>query len=499
MFLGTGSDAGKSVIAAGFCRILHGKGYNVAPFKAQNMALNSFVTMDGKEMGRAQVYQAAAAGLLPDVDMNPVLLKPYGNCKTQVILQGKVLVNDTAEGYYRMKEQIFTRVMESYQRLRHRYDTLILEGAGSLTEINLKKSDIVNMEMARAAGAPVIVVADIDRGGVFAALIGTMKLLTPRERKLIIGFIINKFRGSIDLFTDGIKLIEKLTRRPVFGIVPYFDDINLPEEDSVALHSGRKGRRREGADVRIAVISLPLISNYTDFDPLELEKGVSLWYANTPEEILDASVVIIPGTKNTIEDLKWLKEAGFIPVLENLSKGGTSLIGICGGYQMLGNEIRDPYGIESATSRIEGIGFLPIETVLERNKTLTRVSGRCTLDGIQGEQGKGVPIDGYEIHMGKTTVFPGTRRPFIIESKEGTEPEYEEGAVSRDNLVWGTYLHGLFENDLFRERFLIFHGRRGSSGLSYRAYLDAEFDRLAAYIERNVDVEHILKTAERYR
>jgi adenosylcobyric acid synthase len=508
MFLGTGSDAGKSVIAAGFCRILYKRGISVAPFKSQNMALNSFVTMDGKEMGRAQVFQASAAGLLPDADMNPVLLKPSRvfqtqrsqtqGSQTQVILQGKLLVTDTASGYYRMKDLIFKRVLESYGRLSRKYEALVLEGAGSLTEINLKHADIANMEMAMAAGAPVVVVADIDRGGVFASLVGTMKLLTRREKKLVIGFIINKFRGSMDLFYDGLRLIEKLTRRPVFGIVPYFDDIHLPEEDSVALQSGKKGRRMKGAKVRISVISLPHISNYTDFDPFELERDVSIWYSRTPDEIDDASIVILPGTKNTIEDLNWLRERGFFPALRHHVKRGRSLIGICGGYQMLGTAIEDPHGVESSRGHTEGMGFLPVSTILETEKTLSRVSGFCTLDGMNHVGDQNIPVEGYEIHMGKTTGFETHVCPFTITSRDGNRLEYGDGAVSHGNRVWGTYLHGLFENDLFREQFLSHHGRKGCSKLSYRAFLDEQFDKLADLIERNVDVERILRCARRF-
>ena len=523
MFLGTGSDAGKSVIAAGFCRILYKRGLSVAPFKSQNMALNSFVTMDGKEMGRAQVFQASAAGLLPDADMNPVLLKPSRvfqnqgfqtpgshtqgfqttgshtqDFQTQVILQGKVFATESASGYYRMKDLIFERVLESYGRLRLKHEALVLEGAGSLTEINLKHADIVNMEMAKASGAPVVVVADIDRGGVFASLVGTMKLLTRKEKKLVIGFIINKFRGSKELFYDGLRLIEKATRRPVFGIVPYFDDIHLPEEDSVALQGGKKGRRREGAQVNISVISLPHISNYTDFDPLELERDVSIWYSTTPDEIDDASIVIIPGTKNTIEDLHWLREKGFLNALRRHVKQGRSLVGICGGYQMLGTAIEDPHCVESSHGHIEGMGFLPVRTVLETEKTLSRVSGFCTLDGMNRVGEENVPVDGYEIHMGRTTVSKTAVHPFTITSREGNRLEYGDGAVTHGNRVWGTYLHGLFENDLFRERFLSLHGRKGRSNFSYRSFLDEQFDKLAGLIEQNVDVERILNCARRF-
>jgi adenosylcobyric acid synthase len=501
MFLGTGSDVGKSVIAAGFCRILHRRGLRVAPFKAQNMALNSFVTMDGKEMGRAQVCQAAAAGLLPDADMNPVLLKPSAG-SLQIIVQGKLLGGGSADGYYRMKERIFGSVLESYRRLRNRSQALILEGAGSLTEINLKPYDIVNLEMAKAAGAPVVVVADIDRGGVFASLLGTMKLLSRSEKKLVIGSIVNRFRGSMELFHDGVRLIEKLTGRPCFGVVPYFSDIHLPEEDSVALQAGKKGAVRNDAPVRISILHLPHISNYTDFDPLELEKGVSLWYAGAPEDIESASVVIVPGTKNTVEDLQWLHRKGFPPALKRHLEQGRSLIGICGGYQMLGTLIDDPHGVESSPGGVRGLGFLPVKTVLEKEKTLSQVSGHCTREGLPGmydDDGEPAAVEGYEIHMGKTQVPQNLPHPFTITLRDGENLSQPEGAASPDGLVWGTYLHGLFENDLFRERFLRVHGREDGSGFSYRSHLDLQFEKLADLIERNVDVERLLLAAERFR
>jgi len=514
MFLGTGSDAGKSVIAACFCRILYKRGLSVAPFKSQNMALNSFVTMDGKEMGRAQVFQASAAGLLPDADMNPVLLKPSRvfqnqgfqtpgshtqDFQTQVILQGKVLAIDSASGYYGMKGLIFERVLESYGRLRLKHEALVLEGAGSLTEINLRKSDIVNMEMAKKAGTPVIVVADIERGGVFASIIGTMKLLRRKEKKLVIGFIINKFRGSISLFSEGIRMIEKMTKKPVFGVVPYFHDIHLPEEDSVPLCSGKKGNVKMDSEVKIAVIHLPFISNYTDFDPFELEEGVSIWYAHTPEELAHCSIVIIPGTKNTIEDLLWLKQKGFVPVVENLVHKGKTIIGICGGYQMLGMTIEDPFGVESDKKKIKGLGFLPGHTVLEKEKKLSQVSGFCSIEGINSTDGIKAAVEGYEIHMGTTKTEPGTRPAFVIKQKNSTPVEYCDGAVSSDGLIWGTYLHGLFENDGFRTQFLHLHGRKTTTQFSYRSYLDTQFDTLAQLIEKNVDVDRILRIAERYR
>ncbi|HEB30484.1 MAG TPA: cobyric acid synthase [Spirochaetes bacterium] len=522
MFLGTGSDVGKSIIAGGFCRILSKLGYRVAPFKAQNMALNSFVTMDGKEMGRAQVFQAKAAGILPDSDMNPVLLKPSGNNSCQVIVQGKVFGNTTSTGYYRMKERILPKVFESYERLKEKYNAIVLEGAGSTTEINLKENDFVNIRMAESVRAPVVIIADIDRGGVFAALVGTMKLLTNRERRLVAGFIINKFRGDRSLFTSGVRLIEKKTGRPVFGVLPYFSDIHLPEEDSVALQSGKKGSIKENEDVRIAVIHLPLISNYTDFDPLEMEKKVSLLYARHPEDLKGCSIIIIPGTKNTIEDLLWLKKNGFAEAIRKNLKDGSTLVGICGGYQMLGTRIEDPYEIESSHNKVNGLGILKIVTVLEKEKKLNRVSATNRIDALNDLNKGQIYVEGYEIHMGRT--FPDSTRPrqtgpgetrssitrhkgwgpplkpaFTVTQKNSVAILYDDGTVSGDGKIWGTYLHGIFENDDFRKHFLAFHGWTGSNCRPYRSFLLDQFDRLGSLIEENVDVQRIINIAERFR
>jgi len=500
MFLGTGSDVGKSIITAGFCRILRRHGYSVSPFKAQNMALNSFVTMEGKEMGRAQVMQAYAAQILPHSDMNPVLLKPSGQAITQVIVQGKVMTTASAKGYYQMKDLLFTSVLESYHRLAENYNALVLEGAGSTTEMNLKKGDIVNIEMAKKVHAPVIIVADIDKGGIFASLIGTMKLLTRKEKKLVIGFIINKFRGDPSLFSDGIRFLERKTGKPVFGVLPYFTDIRLPEEDSVALQQGKKGSIKQGAAVRIAVIHLPFISNYTDFDPLEIEDSVSVTYTHEPQDIPESTVVIIPGTKNTIEDLCWLKSSGFEEAFQRHIKIGKSLIGICGGYQMLGKYIEDPHEVETNLKRAEGLGFLDIHTILEREKTLTRVQGSCRIEEINSKKSRGIPVKGYEIHMGITQRAKGIKPAFDLREENNTAAQvHEDGAVSKDQKVWGTYLHGIFENDEFRYHFLKAHGKTSEKRFAYNDYLISQYDHLADLIEKNIDVRAILATAEHYR
>jgi adenosylcobyric acid synthase len=542
MFLGTGSDVGKSVIAAGFCRVLSKRGYRVAPFKAQNMALNSFVTMDGREMGRAQVFQAAAAGVLPESDMNPVLLKPAGGKTVQVIVQGKLYASCSAGDYYSMRRDILARVLESYGRLRESRDAIVLEGAGSAAELNLKDRDIVNMPFALLVRAPVILVGDIDRGGIFASLIGTMALLSGAERRVTLGSIVNKFRGDPALFKDGVRIIERKTKRPVFGVVPYIDDLRLPEEDGVALQRKNRGNgaasgtppAAPGGGLVIAVIQLPHIANYTDFDPFELEEGVTLRYVSRPEEAAGSSFIVIPGTKNTIDDLLWLRARGFIDQLRSHVRAGKPLAGICGGYQMLGESIEDPFGVESNRGRIDGLGFLKLRTVLEREKTLTRVRGLCGISRMRGRGNGGtggIEIEGYEIHMGRTVPLctkargPGARnvpghgtpRPAFTIVEENSRPvRRADGAVSNTGKVWGTYLHGLFENDLFRAAVLDSIGRHGRSRsrdprsqspvprdppppVNYRAFLETQFDRLAETLESNVDVDRIIRLAEGFR
>ncbi len=500
MFLGTGSDVGKSVIAAGFCRILKRRGYNVAPFKAQNMALNSFVTATGDEMGRAQVMQARAAGIQPSSDMNPILLKPAGESSVQVIVQGRVLSSTYARKYYGMKERMLRPVLESYHRLAEDHNAIVIEGAGSTAEINLRNKDIVNIEMALRTHAPAVIVADIDKGGVFAALIGTMNLLRRREKRHVIGFIINKFRGDRALFEDGIRFIEKKTKRPVFGVVPFFSDIRLPEEDSVALQYGRKGGSRGHAEVRIAVVHLPYISNYTDFDPFELEENVELSYIRRPEDVAGHTVVILPGTKNTVHDLLWLKERGFEAALREHAASGKTLVGICGGYQMLGAHITDPFGVETDCKKAQGLGYLNSVTTLQPEKSLTSVHGCCNIARINGNIQKPLPVEGYEIHMGKTEAAGHIHPAFFLKDRNRRDGGlHPDGEVSyRNGAVWGTYLHGLFENNDFRCRFLQVHGRSMCTRLDYGDRIEKMYDRLADIIEKNVDVESVLNAARRF-
>jgi adenosylcobyric acid synthase len=491
MILGSGSDVGKSIIAAGLCRIFRQEGLRVAPFKAQNMALNSFITPEGGEMGRAQVVQAQAAGLAPHVDMNPILLKPSSEVGSQVIVQGQVYGNFSAQEYYRHKPRLTRKVMESYRRLCDAYDLIILEGAGSAVELNLKKNDLVNFQMAKKAGAAVLLVADIDRGGVFAATIGSFHLLTPGERRLLAGFIINKFRGDPELFKEGERIIEKRTGRPVLGVMPYARDLVLPEEDSVAL--GRKhctGDWSAASCLRIGVVRLPHISNYTDFDPLEQEPGVSLRYLDHRQGLEGVDLLILPGTKNTISDLLYLQESGWFQQIQAYGRGGGHLVGICGGYQILGMEIQDPLGVEGPPRTEPGLGLLPVITTMAGAKTTTQVQARAP-------GGPGPIIEAYEIHMGETRSQGDGEAAFKIISRNGVPVSVGDGWVSPHRRVWGTYLHGLFDNDEFRRGFISEITRtRGQTGkaaasLSFRDFQETQLDRLADLMRRHLDMARI--------
>jgi adenosylcobyric acid synthase len=490
MILGSGSDVGKSLVVAGLCRVFRQEGIRVAPFKAQNMALNSFITPEGGEMGRAQVVQAMAAGLAPHVDMNPILLKPTSQVGSQVIVHGKVYGNFPARNYYRERPRLVRKVMESFRRLEQAYELVILEGAGSAVELNLKKNDLVNFSMARRAKASVLLVADIDRGGVFAATIGSCHLLTPGERRLLAGFIINKFRGDPELFRDGVKIIETRTRRPVLGILPYLEDLALPEEDSVAL--GRKANnyvQPRGDGLRIGVLRLPHISNYTDFDPLEHEPGVWLRYLDHQDTLSGLHLLILPGTKNTINDLRYLKETGLFEKILAYARQGGRLAGICGGYQMLGLEVRDPLGVEGPPRTETGLGLLPVVTTMAGEKTTTQVKARpLPIWGASGPES----VEAYEIHMGETKALGPGSPAFTILVRQHQEVGVADGWVSPDGRIFGTYLHGLFENDPFRRHFLqnLAGGEEVSApgGLAFRDFLEAQLDRLAEEIRKHLDI-----------
>lgn len=487
---GTGSGVGKSVLTAGLCRIFLQDGFKVAPFKAQNMSLNSFVTIEGGEIGRAQAMQAAACHLKPSVDMNPVLLKPTSNIGSQVIVCGKPVGNMSALEYDACKNRIRTQVLKSFHRLKKRFNVIVIEGAGSPAEVNLKARDIVNMKMAEAADAPVILVGDIDKGGVFAWLVGTLELLSQKERRRVKGFIINKFRGDKRLLKPGIDYLEKKTGLKVLGVVPYFTDIKIPEEDSAALQSeqGSSGVHSENL-IQIAVIKLPHLSNFTDFDALKNEPDVSLYYRDTPRALRHADVIIIPGTKNTIGDLGWLKETGFAAHILSVLKTRPHcmLIGVCGGFQMLGREICDEQGIESCGKKGAALGLLPMVTHFEKEKILAQVRAK--------EMESGLEVTGYEIHHGRTQA-PRTRGAFRIFSRQGKKAKESDGYRSKDGRVWGTYIHGIFDNPAFRRSFLNrVRARKGwpaITGVPTRD-LDAELDKLAELLRNHLNMESLYR------
>ncbi len=500
MFLGTGSDVGKSILAAAFCRIFKNMGYRVAPFKAQNMALNSFITPQGGEMGRAQVVQAEAAGIEPHVDMNPILLKPTSQMGSQVIVLGQAIGNFSAKDYYEYKKELVSVVRGAFERLCAKNDIIVMEGAGSAVELNLKEHDLVNMAMAEMAGAKCILVGDIDRGGIFAALLGSISLLEASERDRIIGFIVNKLRGDPRLFEDGVQILQSRSGVPVFGVVPYFDDISLPEEDSVAL-----GRRMSGVGaksapwaVRIGVVRLPFISNYTDFDPFERDPGVELVYFDRPAQIFGFDAVIIPGSKNTIEDLAAMRKSGMADALAAFHKSGGTVVGLCGGYQMMGALVRDPHGIESSIEAITGLGLLDMQTEMYPEKITSQVEAAVISESLPFPGRRDV-LSGYEIHMGRSVSGGEAKAIFRIVRREGKPVDMEDGLAQPDGRAWGTYIHGIFDNDGFRNMFLEDVGKKSgkivapaSGSFSFRLWKEEQYDRLADLVRRHVEVGRVL-------
>ena len=474
MIQGTMSNAGKSLIAAGLCRIFRQDGYRVAPFKSQNMALNSFITDEGLEMGRAQVVQAEACGIRPSVDMNPILLKPTTDMGSQVIVRGEVVGDMRAMDYYRHKREYIPIIRECYQKLDEQYDVIVLEGAGSPAEINLKQDDIVNMGMAGIADAPVLLVGDIDRGGVFAQLVGTVMLLSPEEQDRIKGLIINKFRGDVDILAPGLDMLTERCGKPVLGVVPY-TDVDIEDEDSLA---ERLTVQQGGGRIDIAVIRLPKISNFTDFQAFSLEPDVTVRYVDRMDSLGRPDMVILPGTKNTISDLKWLRETGLETGIIRLADQGTIVCGICGGYQMLGEKIVDASGVEGDTDSIRGMGLLPVETSFEPEKTRKRKEVQLgMLPGVFAPL-SGRHVCGYEIHMGHSGV---------------------SGDLCCRDTVCGTYLHGLFDEEDFRQAFVkMLCERRGiryreGRNVSYQAYKEREFDRLADVLRDSLDMREIYR------
>jgi len=493
MFCGTGSDVGKSVLTAGFCHILRRRGISVAPFKSQNMALNSFVTPEGGEIGRAQAVQAEACGIPPHVDMNPVLLKPNSDTGSQVILQGRVVGNMAVREYNAYKPVAFGRVRESFTRLRERFSFIVIEGAGSIAEINLRADDIANLRVAEMAGAPVVLVADIDRGGVFAQIVGTLELLQPTERARVKGVIINKFRGDPSLLEPGIRFVEGRTGVPVLGVVPYFTGFRLPDEDSVAL--SRRGTRDPGLgtgkeQIRIGVVRLPRISNFTDFDSLEAEPDVELCYIEGPQELAGLDAVMLPGSKSTTTDLFFLMERGLFAAIKAFEG---VIFGICGGYQMLGRKVLDPFTVESPIREAEGLGLLDAETALLLHKETHQAEAILRPAGLLAAPGCAGALSGYEIHMGETSIGKGARPFATIVSRSGAEAAIADGAVSPDGRVFGTYLHGIFDNDCFRRAFLNRLRREKGIGEQDAAVAGADpFGLLADHLERHLDMPRLL-------
>lgn len=489
---GTGSDVGKSVVAAGLCRILKNRGIKVAPFKSQNMALNSAVTPEGGEIGRAQAVQAAACGIDPHTDMNPVLLKPTTDLGSQVIIQGKVVGTMRVKEYNAYKPIALEGIAESFARLSAKHDFIVIEGAGSIAEINLKAYDIANLRIARMAAAPVILVADIDRGGVFAQIIGTVELLEPEERAMIRGIIINRFRGDPSLLDSGIQFIEERTGIPVLGVVPVFSGFSIPEEDSVALGKRARGSRlaAQTSKIRVGVVKLGRISNYTDFEPLEWEEDIELSYIEDPSVIDELDILIIPGSKSTISDLEELKDQGFYPAIKGF-KG--CIVGICGGFQMLGRRVSDPDGVEALSAgEAEGLGLLDVVTILLTAKETHQAVAELLIAGFQVAPRSAKRLEGYEIHMGET-ILGKSVEPFAhIISRSGLDVEILDGAVTRDGRIFGTYLHGIFHNDSFRGAFL--NRIRRKKGLAEResARQDDPFDKLAAHLEGHLDMKRLL-------
>ncbi|WNQ10227.1 cobyric acid synthase [Paenibacillus aurantius] len=499
MLQGTASDVGKSLLTAALCRIFMQDGRRVAPFKSQNMSLNSYVTPDGKEIGRAQGMQADACRIPATTNMNPILLKPSRDMEAQVVVHGKPFRTLDArtyrESYLPKAEQI---VKEALHQLRSEYELVVLEGAGSPAEVNLKDRDIVNMRLAGWADAPVLLVADIDRGGVFASLVGTMEILTPEERDRVAGFIINKFRGDVSLLQPGLDWLEERTGKPVLGVIPFLPNLALEDEDSASLDAirsrGRSGRKGDPA-LELAVIRLPRISNFTDFDPLWEEEDVQVRYISRAEEFGSPDAVLLPGSKNTAEDLRFLRESGLEEELRRYVADGGRLTGLCGGYQMMGTRLVDTDFVESEHRETEGLGYFPMETHFALEKRTERVVGFAECWDSEAA----LPVEGYEIHMGVSRFMEAVEHPFMIRNERNgvlQDDFYPEGAITPDGKLWGTYIHGILHNDEFRRCWL--NGIREEKGwvrregtLFFRHRRESAFDRLADHVRAHLDMQRI--------
>ena len=495
MIQGTMSNSGKSFLAAALCRIFHQDGYRVAPFKSQNMALNSYITADGLEIGRAQAMQAEAAGIAPTVEMNPILLKPTSHMGSQVIVNGEVYGNLKAMDYYRRKPEFIPVIREAFAKLEKQYDIIVLEGAGSPAEINLRDNDIVNMGMAELVDAPVLLVGDIDRGGVFASLYGTVALLEPEERARIKGLIINKFRGDVKILEPGLRMIEELVHIPVVGVIP-MEDIDLDDEDSLAERLDAVDCQ-QGPKLDIAVIQFPHLSNFTDFNILQQTPGVSLRYVRWAMQLGKPDLMILPGTKNTMADLLWMRENGMeAAILRLVEEDRVPVIGICGGYQMLGTSLYDPDGVEGAAGMsMRGLELLPSETVFAPQKTRTQISG-----AVQAAEGwcgfcHGMDITGYEIHMGVTRSAGGAAP--VVRLADGRM----DGLMRRDGLVFGSYLHGLFDNEPLTRELLSFLADKKGICLEMQTesradYKERQYDKLVDLVRRSLDMDRIYEILE---
>jgi adenosylcobyric acid synthase len=502
MVLGTSSHAGKSLLTTALCRIFAQQGYRVAPFKSQNMSLNSAATVEGLEIGRAQALQAEAAGIAPSVDMNPILLKPAGRMTSQVVVRGRIWGRLTASDYHRRRvEELMPVVRESYAALAAKYEVIVLEGAGSPAEINLKQHDIVNMRMAELADASCLLVGDIDRGGVFASLLGTIELLDPEEQARIRGFVINKFRGDLALLSPGIRMMEDRLKKPCLGVVPYLDGLALEEEDSLGLpefHASDKAAWLSSSPdrpLRIAVVALPSFSNFTDFDALRSEPSVSLRFCRHPAQLRQADVVILPGSKQTIDDLLWMRSEGLASEVLDHARMGL-VAGICGGMQMLGRDILDPEGVETAGS-IEGLGLLPLRTTMRSAKVTTSGTGRTVAGVLFGQPLEETALAGYEIHVGET-LYLEQSLPFAhIERNSAAKIEPEiDGCITFDGRIFGTYLHGVFDGDSFRHRFIAsarsFHKLAPAQEFhNWQQKRKQSLDELARAVRRSLDLPQI--------
>ncbi|MBW1835947.1 MAG: cobyric acid synthase [Deltaproteobacteria bacterium] len=482
--LGTGSEVGKSIVTTALCRYFANRGINVAPYKSQNMSNNSGITPEGLEMGRAQIVQAEAARIPPHVDMNPILLKPTSDVGCQVVLLGKAIANTSAVEYHTKKEHLFSSACAALNRLRADHDLIIMEGAGSCVEVNLMEHDIVNFRMAEYAQAPVLLVADIHRGGVFAQIIGSLECMAQKHRDLVSGFIINRFRGDIKLFEDGVAWIEKKTGKKGCGVIPWYTHFTIEAEDSVVIESPQRVVPKDDSTPALAVIRIPHISNFTDFDPLSDLEGLNLYFLERAQDLISFKAVILPGSKNTRFDLQWLEKTGWTDKLATYLRQGGHLLGICGGYQMMGQAVHDLDGLEGTPGTTKGLGLLPVETFLKAPKTTTLT--RFSWQGVEGK--------GYEIHMGETKRLQG--EPMFSVLERNREPcRDEEGCIARDAQVMGTYVHGLFDTPGITKRWLNTIGLNHVevSTIHGPAARDRDYDLLAAHFEKHIDTNGIVK------